>query len=129
MVWSPGTYQAYRRKTAGAGATDPASDNTNWELAARDAVGALVSINASTTAIRYRTYALGTAALDLALPTPAYAGDWVGIVPPLGGTANTQRVTRNGHLLLGLSEDMDIDVSDPMRLAYVSPAIGWIATT
>lgn len=28
--WSPTTYLSYRRKTAGAGATDPASDTTNW---------------------------------------------------------------------------------------------------
>lgn len=30
-VWSPVTYQTYRRKTDGAGATDPSADTTNWE--------------------------------------------------------------------------------------------------
>lgn len=30
-VWSPITYQTYRRKTDGAGATDPSADATNWE--------------------------------------------------------------------------------------------------
>lgn len=30
-VWSPITYQTYRRKTDGAGATDPSADTTNWE--------------------------------------------------------------------------------------------------
>lgn len=30
VVWSPTTYFIYRRKTAGAGTTDPASDTTNW---------------------------------------------------------------------------------------------------
>lgn len=30
--WSPANYQTYRRKTAGAGTTDPASDPTNWAL-------------------------------------------------------------------------------------------------
>lgn len=30
VVWSPSTYFVYRRKTAGAGTTDPASDSTNW---------------------------------------------------------------------------------------------------
>lgn len=28
--WSPANYANYRRKTVGAGATDPASDSTNW---------------------------------------------------------------------------------------------------
>lgn len=30
-VWSPVDFQGYRRKTAGAGATDPSSDATNWQ--------------------------------------------------------------------------------------------------
>lgn len=30
-VWSPVTYQTYRRKTDGAGTTDPSADSTNWE--------------------------------------------------------------------------------------------------
>lgn len=31
-VWSTVDYQTYRRKTNGAGTTDPSSDSTNWEL-------------------------------------------------------------------------------------------------
>lgn len=30
-VWSPLTLQTYRRKVAGAGATDPSIDDTNWQ--------------------------------------------------------------------------------------------------
>lgn len=30
VVWSPTDFQYFMRKTAGAGATDPASDTTNW---------------------------------------------------------------------------------------------------
>jgi hypothetical protein len=30
LVWSPANYHTYRRSVAGAGATDPASDATNW---------------------------------------------------------------------------------------------------
>lgn len=29
-VWSPANFQSYRRKTAGAGITDPSFDPTNW---------------------------------------------------------------------------------------------------
>jgi hypothetical protein len=32
VVWSPTTYFIYRRKSAGAGTTDPASDTANWAL-------------------------------------------------------------------------------------------------
>jgi len=32
--WSPGDYKSYRRKTNGAGTTDPMSDSTNWALLA-----------------------------------------------------------------------------------------------
>lgn len=34
VVWSPITYLSYRRKTAGAGTTDPSADSTNWAQAA-----------------------------------------------------------------------------------------------
>jgi hypothetical protein len=30
VVWSPANLQTYRRKTSGAGTTDPSSDSTNW---------------------------------------------------------------------------------------------------
>lgn len=36
VVWSPITYLSYRRKTAGAGTTDPSADSTNWAQAAGD---------------------------------------------------------------------------------------------
>lgn len=32
--WSPMNYLPYRRKTAGAGTTDPSQDDTNWALVA-----------------------------------------------------------------------------------------------
>lgn len=34
VVWSPITYLSYRRKSAGAGTTDPSADSTNWAQAA-----------------------------------------------------------------------------------------------
>lgn len=33
VTWSPADFQAYRRKTAGAGTTDPSADTTNWQRA------------------------------------------------------------------------------------------------
>jgi len=37
-VWSPTSFLTYRRKTAGAGTTDPASDPTNWQALAPSSV-------------------------------------------------------------------------------------------
>ena len=34
VVWSPITYLSYRRKSTGAGTTDPSEDSTNWAQAA-----------------------------------------------------------------------------------------------
>lgn len=36
VVWSPLNYLVYRRKTAGAGTTDPSADSTNWALLGLD---------------------------------------------------------------------------------------------
>ena len=39
VVWSPTSFYSYRRKTTGAGTTDPASDTTNWSLLTLPALG------------------------------------------------------------------------------------------
>lgn len=126
ITWSPSNFQTYRRRAAGSGTTDPVNDYANWEPIARDAVGALVSIAGNTTAQRFQTYSLSSAAIVLTLPAVAYVGDWIGIIPPLEQTNNAQKVARNGHLIIGLAEDMDIDVRQPFRLAYISPGSGWV---
>lgn len=36
VVWSPSNFQTYRRKTDGAGTTDPSSDSTNWQVISGD---------------------------------------------------------------------------------------------
>lgn len=46
-VWSPVDYLTYRRKTAGAGATDPSIDSTNWALAMARVVPGLCNVQSS----------------------------------------------------------------------------------
>lgn len=48
VTWSPITFYAYRRKTAGAGTTDPSSDTTNWISIASAAAGANADITSMT---------------------------------------------------------------------------------
>ncbi|MBS0508855.1 MAG: hypothetical protein JSR53_15870, partial [Proteobacteria bacterium] len=129
LAWSPSSRQTYRRKGSGSSATDPVGDPENWEPIARDAVGAIIAIAANTTAQRFQTYYFGGAAITLTLPAVAYAGDWVGIIPPLNATPSTQQVANNGHLLLGEAAAMVIDVRQPLRLVYASAEAGWIIAT
>lgn len=125
VVWSPISYQTYRRMGAGSGGADPSDNPAAWMPQDREAVGAVISVNANATAARFCTYELGTAALTLTLPATAARGDWVGVIPPTA-TAGAQTVGRNGHVLLDAAEDMDIDVTVPFRLVYISPARGWV---
>ncbi len=83
VVWSPATFQTFRRKTAGAGTTDPSSDATNW-----------TQITASPTAdptILHTT--------DIGSSVQAYSANlttWAGKTAPAGvtvGTTDTQTLT------------------------------------
>lgn len=48
VTWSPATFYAYRRKTAGAGTTDPSADATNWISIASASAGANSDITSMT---------------------------------------------------------------------------------
>lgn len=48
VTWSPITFYAYRRKTAGAGTTDPSADGTNWIGIISAAAGANSDITSMT---------------------------------------------------------------------------------
>lgn len=66
VTWSPSDYQAYRRKTAGAGTTDPSADSTNWQRTEFSSSSAQAqSATAFTTA--------GTAPAFTLTPTPVLA--------------------------------------------------------
>lgn len=66
VTWSPADFQAYRRKTAGAGTTDPSADSTNWQRT-----------EVSATSIQNQTYKAwttgGTSTAFTLTPTPAVA--------------------------------------------------------
>lgn len=44
QVWSPVTYYTYRRKSAGGGTTDPASDSANWALVIPQNIGSIITL-------------------------------------------------------------------------------------
>lgn len=82
-VWSPSNFQTYRRKTTGAGTTDPASDSTNWQQ--------ITATPTSDPTILHTT--------DIGSVVQAYSANltaWAGKTAPSGtavGTTDTQTLT------------------------------------
>lgn len=105
-VWSPANGRIYRRKTIGAGTTDPSADPTNWWEISLPPTLPIVDVSTDTTASVGVVYNL-TASLVLTAPATLTPGDWFGFTNTSGTV--TGRIARNGHRLIGLLEDMDID--------------------
>lgn len=123
-VWSPITLLTYRRKTAGAGTTDPSIDTANWQNVSDNLAEKIVVISANTTAIAYRTYVL-TASLTLTLPASPKAGEWVAFSNRSG--TSTPVIGRNGQNIMGKAEDMTLDnINYFGTLVFADATRGWI---
>lgn len=121
VVWSPANYHTYRRKSAGAGTTDPASDRTNWRPLTVDAFDPVV-LNGNTTAVAFRDYVC-TAVLTLTLPASPQSGDWVGLKNLSGGTVVLAPGAENIESTAG---NWDIDIAGfGGRVVYVDASRGW----
>jgi hypothetical protein len=67
LAWSPISYLTYIRKVAGAGATDPSADGTNWDVFGPSKIRQIQrGTLAITTTNGSGTAALGTAVLSIA---------------------------------------------------------------
>lgn len=107
-VWSPVTYLVYRRKTAGAGTTDPSGDATNWQLAVNVAPPLIVVTGPAAACVASYHYELTNAAASTAtLPASPSAGDIVYVT--IGNGRSDNVIARNGSTIMGLSEDMTVD--------------------
>lgn len=129
VVWSPFSLLSYRRRTNGTSTVDPAFDRENWEPLTRDGVGEVVVLPSGTTAARlYATHCFNGAASVLTLPADPKVGEWVAIAftaAPVSG----QTIDRNGKLIMGLAENLTLNVQQAFRLVYTGSAKGWgIAT-
>lgn len=100
VVWSPATFQTFRRKTAGAGSTDPSSDSTNWtQITANPTADATIlhTSDIGTNVQAYDATILKTAAIGVTVQ--AYDADlttWGGKTAPSGtvvGTTDSQTLT------------------------------------
>jgi hypothetical protein len=126
VVWSPATRYSYRRIVAGAGATDPSADPTNWALASVALPQLIVVTGTSASAQSGAEYALtNAAATTVTLPASPTVGDFVSIIVANGRVDNL--VARNGKPINGVSEDMTITSRyAAFDMRYISAGYGWV---
>lgn len=123
--YSPTTRYIYRRITNGAGTTDPSADATNWALATTNQL-AVNTVSGTSVALTNNMHALLTnaAVTTATLPAGPAVGDTCAVTALNGRVDNV--IARNGQLIMGLSEDMTMDV--PNRTAYLrfcGASYGW----
>lgn len=122
---SPATGYPYRRLTSGAGTTDPASDPTNWVMAAVFYPAMYVVSATTQTAVAWGHYVLTNAsATTLTLPAAPAVGDVVWVTVANARVDNI--VARNALNIMGLAENMTLnDPNSTVQLRYVSASLGW----
>lgn len=103
-VWSPLNYFAYRRKTAGAGTTDPSLDTTNWGLIGFDP--ATVSTHAALTS---GVHGLGTASQK---NSPATGNDATATEVVLGSDTRLSDARTPVSHTIGSHSDVDVVLAD-----------------
>lgn len=113
VVFSPIDFQSYRRKTAGAGTTDPSADGTNWQRFSNGIAGFLVK-TANYTAANENMIIANTSggAFTITLPASPASGTDIFIADGANtwGT-NNLTIARNGQTIGALAEDMICDIS------------------
>lgn len=127
--YSPANQRIYRRKTAGAGTTDPSADSTNWGVVSTDPQWAIKTTNYTAVAGDALLVNTTSGAITITLPATPAANDVVRFAD-YAGTWGTNKVTlgRNGSKIMGLSEDYDITTSNRNgTMTYIDSTQGWKA--
>ena len=125
--YSPATQKVYRRKTSGAGTTDPSADSTNWGVVSTDPQWVIKTTNYTAVAGDALLVNTTSGAITITLPASPTANDVVRFAD-YAGTWGTNKVTfgRNGSKIMGLSEDYDITTSNLNGvMTYIDSTQGW----
>lgn len=125
--YSPANQKIYRRKTAGAGVTDPSADSTNWGIVSTDPQWAIKATNYTAVAGDALLVNTTSGAITITLPASPAANDLVRFAD-YAGTWGTNKVTlgRNGSKIMGLAEDYDITTSNRNgTMTYIDSTQGW----
>lgn len=129
VVWSPANFLTYRRKTTGAGTTDPSLDATNWAPQLPAATPTLNVVTGTTqTASAGNHYVLtNVAATTVTLPASPSVGDIVWVT--VGNGLTTNIVARNGNKIQSLAEDLTLNATyAAVQMRYINATIGWTFT-
>ena len=122
--------RVYRRKTAGAGTTDPSLDSTNWGLVNPEPPVVIVSTTTYTAASNFHYVLTNVGLTTLTLPASPSPGDVV--LCTVANQLRTNILARNGNFLMvsstgtPLAEDMTLDtVSGTISVKYLNSTNGW----
>lgn len=107
--YSPTNQRVYRRKTAGAGTTDPSADSTNWSLIDTAPTVELVAGTTQAAVANVHYILTNVSATTVTLPATPASGDAVWVT--WTNTLTTNVIARNAQTIMGLSEDMALDTS------------------
>ena len=122
-VISPINFLTYRRRSTGAGTTDPSLDLANYAVLSLLQALPVSSISTNTSAqvgIDYRM----TASLVLTLPAAPAINAYLKFTNNSGTV--TASIARNGKLIQGLAEDMVIDrLNASNGLVFTGDTFGW----
>jgi hypothetical protein len=106
VVWSPLTYQTFRRKTNGAGTTDPSLDTTNWQAltTSGSALADYVVRTGNYTAVN-KDSVLCVGTFTVTLPAAPTTGQFV-VIGKDGGVIT---LGRNGSTINGAAADYTLN--------------------
>ena len=108
-------------RTINSVAFDGTSNITITAPAGADIVSIL---SAGTTAVAYNTYIVITTGITVTLPASPSAGAWVNFS---NRSSNSFTVARNGTNIMGLAEDMLINIQAAgLKLVYTDATRGWV---
>lgn len=123
--YSPINGRIYRRLTAGAGATDPSADPTNWQLDAATALLLIPVAGTTQAAASGGNYSLGNvAATVVTAPVAATPGDRFAVSNCNG--LETNSINWNGLKHEGISDSTTLlDDTKYHEFEYISAGFGW----
>lgn len=124
--YSPANGLLYRRKTAGAGTTDPSSDTTNWALMSVQAPTIVTHAGASATLQLnvHNECSYTSGPVTATFPAAPAVGDWfwLGFQNDLASNI----LARNGSKIMNQSNDLTVGwIYHGGLWRYVSAGFGW----
>ena len=129
VVYSPVSFLTYRRRTTGAGTTDPSADATNWALASAVVPGKTSTITSTLTLAVSGVYHVDTTAgaFSVSMPPSPVANNWV-LLRDIGRYCGRNNLTlaRNGSNFYNQARDYVMNVSGETVLFVFDSVQGWV---